>query len=73
VKGGAVRDPQRLWALFSFEAARVTQGARDYVWRQTDHLSLLRELIPWPVKAGNLRDQPTSGGSNRLDSGLLPT
>jgi hypothetical protein len=33
-----------LWALFSFEAERVTQGARDYVWRQADHLSLLREL-----------------------------
>jgi hypothetical protein len=33
-----------IWALFSFEADRVARGARDYVWRQADHLSLLREL-----------------------------
>ena len=33
-----------LWALFSFEAERVAQGARDYVWRQADHVSLLQEL-----------------------------
>ena len=30
--------------MFSFEAARVAQGARDYVWRQADHVSLLRKL-----------------------------
>ena len=33
-----------LWALFSFEAERVAQGAQDYVWRQTDHLPILQEL-----------------------------
>ncbi|MDZ7621534.1 MAG: hypothetical protein U5O69_03635 [Candidatus Competibacteraceae bacterium] len=68
---GATRNA--LWALFGFEATRVTQGARDYVWRQADHLSLLRELMEWPVKAGNnFHDQPTPVSSNRLNSGLLP-
>ena len=33
-----------LWALFSFEAKRVAQGAQDYVWRQPDHLPILQEL-----------------------------
>ena len=33
-----------LWALFSFEAGRVAQGAQDYVWRQPDHLPILQEL-----------------------------
>jgi len=33
-----------IWALFSFEADRVERGARDYVWRQADHVSLLQEL-----------------------------
>ena len=67
---GATRNA--LWALFGFEAARMAQGARDYVWRQADHVSLLRELMEWSVEVENLRDQPTPGGSNRFDSGLLP-
>ena len=33
-----------LWALFSFDADRVAQGAQDYVWRQPDHASVLPEL-----------------------------
>jgi hypothetical protein len=33
-----------LWALFSFEAQRVAQGAQDYVWRQPDHLPIRQEL-----------------------------
>ena len=33
-----------LWALFSFEAKRVAQGAQDYIWRQPDHLPILQEL-----------------------------
>ena len=33
-----------LWALFSFKADRVAQGAQDYVWRQADHLPILQEL-----------------------------
>lgn len=33
-----------LWELFSFEAARVVQGAQDYRWRQPDHVSVLNEI-----------------------------
>jgi hypothetical protein len=46
-----------LGVLFGFEAARVTQGARDYVWRQADHRaaggsggrtqSISRTLVPY--------------------------
>jgi hypothetical protein len=33
-----------LWALFSFEAKKVVQGAKDYRWRQGDHASVLHEI-----------------------------
>ncbi len=33
-----------LWELFSFEADKVAQGARDYQWRQADHVPILQEL-----------------------------
>jgi hypothetical protein len=33
-----------LWELFSFEAKRVVQGARDYHWRQPDHVPVLSEI-----------------------------
>jgi hypothetical protein len=33
-----------LWELFSFEAEKVVQGARDYRWRQPDHASVLHEI-----------------------------
>jgi hypothetical protein len=33
-----------LWELFSFEAERVVQGARDYRWRQDEHASVLNEI-----------------------------
>jgi len=33
-----------IWASFSFEVDRVARGARDYVWRQADHVSILQEL-----------------------------
>ena len=44
LKEVATATRNAIWALFSFEAERVTQGARDYVWRQADHVSLLQEL-----------------------------
>ena len=33
-----------LWALFSFEAARVALGAENYRWRQDDHLPILETI-----------------------------
>jgi hypothetical protein len=33
-----------LWALFSFEAARVARGAESYRWRQDDHLPILETI-----------------------------
>ena len=33
-----------LWALFSFEAARVALGAESYRWRQDDHLPILETI-----------------------------
>ncbi len=44
LKDVATATRNALWALFSFEADRVTQGAWDYVWRQHDHVSILQEL-----------------------------
>jgi hypothetical protein len=33
-----------LWELFSFESAKVVQGAADYRWRQNDHIPILAEI-----------------------------
>ena len=33
-----------LWALFSFEAAKVAIGAESYRWRQDDHLPILETI-----------------------------
>ena len=44
LKEVATATRNALWALFSFEAERVAQGAQDYVWRQADHAPILQEL-----------------------------
>ena len=33
-----------LWAIFSFEAAKVAAGADSYQWRQDDHLPILDQI-----------------------------
>ena len=44
LKEVATATRNALWALFSFDAERVAQGAQDYVWRQSDHAPILQEL-----------------------------
>jgi hypothetical protein len=34
-----------LWALFSFEAGRIRQGAQAYHWRQPDHVPVLHDIF----------------------------
>ncbi|WP_295427511.1 hypothetical protein [uncultured Thiodictyon sp.] len=41
-----------LWDLFSFEAAKVQQGAKTYRWRQPDHVPILNEISPLPRSGG---------------------
>jgi hypothetical protein len=33
-----------LWELFSFQAEKIIQGAKDYHWRQRDHVPILDQI-----------------------------